>query len=62
MPKQQKRSSYTPSLAKDKGGCWGWWFGTSEERKAIHMEMEKQMFGEQMLAGHFRDNGIQNGL
>ena len=62
MPKQQKRSSYTPCLAKDKGGCWGWWFGTSEERKAIHMEMEKQMFGEQILAGHFRDNGISNGL
>ena len=62
MPKQQKHASCTPSLAKDKRGCWEWWFGTLEKRKTIHMEMEKQMFGEEMLAGRFRDNGIQNGL
>ena len=29
-------------------GCWEWWFGIS---KAIHMEVEKQLFGKQMFAG-----------
>ena len=28
----------------------GSWFGTSKKRKAIHMEIENQVFGEQMFA------------
>ncbi|GAA8413610.1 hypothetical protein Hpkin62_14730 [Helicobacter pylori] len=31
-------------------------FGTSEKRKEIHMEMEKQMFDKQMFAGPSIDN------
>ena len=33
---------------------WGKWFGTSKQRRAIHKEMEKQMF-----AGSCRDNRTQ---
>ena len=32
---------------------------TSKERKAIHMEVEKQMFGKQIFAGLHRDTGPQ---
>ena len=31
----------------------------SKERKAIHMEIEKQMFGKQIFAGLHRDTGPQ---
>lgn len=27
------------------------WFGSSKNRKGIHMEIEKQMFGEEIIAG-----------
>ena len=37
-------------------------FGTSEERKAIHLKTEKQMFSKQMFAGLRRDNGTHGGL
>ena len=37
-------------------------FRTAKGRKAIHVEMEKQMFGKQMFAGSCRDNGAQSGL
>lgn len=33
---------YTPPWAKEKGRVW---FGTSKGRQAIHMEIEKPMFG-----------------
>ena len=39
-----------------------WRFETSEERKVIDMDMEKQMFGKQVSAGLSRDSGIQKGL
>lgn len=29
----------------------GLWVGTSKDRKTIHMEMEKQVFGKWMSAG-----------
>ena len=43
------------------------WFGTSQSRKAIHMEMQKQMFGKQMFAGPSltmgrREDFVQVGL
>lgn len=31
-----------PSEAKENGV---WWLGASEDRKSIHMEMKKQIFG-----------------
>lgn len=36
----------------------GLWFLTSNE-KAVHLKMEKQVFGKQMFAGPHRDNGAQ---
>ena len=36
---------------ESKRGCWEQEFGTSEGRKAIDMEMEKQIFGKQILLG-----------
>jgi len=33
-----------------------------KKRKAGHMEMEKQMFGKQMLAGPRRNNWTQRGI
>lgn len=39
-----------PPCAKEKGD---YWFGTSKGRKAIHTEIEKQIFGEQMFSGTF---------
>lgn len=48
MPKWLKPS---PSSAKEKRGFWESWFGTTEERKAIDREMEKQVFGKQMFSG-----------
>ena len=36
----------------------GLWFLTSKE-KAVHLKMEKQVFGKQMFAGPHRDNGAQ---
>ena len=40
-----------PSTVKDKKECWWEWFGTSKGRTAVHMKMEKQMFGKQMSEG-----------
>lgn len=37
----------------------GLWFLTSKEKKAVHLKMEKQVFGKQMFAGPRRDNGTQ---
>lgn len=48
-----------PFGAKEKGEIWVW-FGTSKDRKVIHMEIEKQMFGKCLL-GHL-NNGTQRGL
>ena len=56
-----KLSAYTPSLAKDED-VGSSRFGTSKGRKAIYVEMDKQMFGKQMFAGPGRDSGTQSGL
>lgn len=40
----------------------GWWFGTLKGRKAIYMEVEKQMFGRQKFAMPGRDSGTWRGL
>ena len=40
-----KLSPSIPSSAKDRRRFWGWWFGASEGKKAIRMEMEKSMLG-----------------
>ena len=39
---------------RQKRRCGGWWFGTSKGRKAIHMQMEKQMFGKQIVGLHLQ--------
>ena len=42
----------TCHLEQKKAGVGaGVWFGTSKGRKAIYMEMKKQMFGKQIFAG-----------
>lgn len=46
-----------PSWAKEKG--MGMWFWTSQGRKAIHMELEKQMFDKKCFLGY---NGTQRVL
>ena len=38
------------------------WFGTSKGRKAIDMEIEKQMFGNQIFVAPCRDNVTQRGI
>ena len=43
--------TFNTVFSKKKRGCRGWWFGTSKRRKAIHMEMKKQMFSKQIFAG-----------
>ena len=47
------------SSAKDKRGCWGQWFWTLKEKKAIHMKMEKQTCYKQMFVGPGTDNGTE---
>ena len=41
-------------------GCYEQWVGISKERKAIHMKMERQMFGKHVFArqAETRDTGI----
>ena len=36
--------------------------GTSEGKKEIHMEKEKQIFGRQLFADPYRENGRQSEL
>ena len=50
-PKWLKTSPLILSLVKNKKGYWEQWVGTSKGRKASHMEVEKQMFGQQMFSG-----------
>ena len=50
------------TILKDKRGSCEKWFGTLRGRKAIDMEIEKQMFGEQMFAGPCRGSETERNL
>ena len=50
--------TFVSSSAEDKSGCWRQGFGTLKERKAIYMELKKEVSGKQMFAGLCREKGM----
>ena len=54
--------TFMSSSAKDKSGCWRQGFGTLKKRKAIYMELKKEVSGKQMFAGLCRDSVTQSRL
>ena len=45
FPKRVKLSLKITSSAKHKRGWWGQGFGAAQGRKAVHMKMERKVFG-----------------